>query len=152
MIYNVVKLSLFKVLLFFYGSRCIFWVFWTFAAKVFGIQSWIIYTAINIVTWRVFISLVWNYYKIWAALMHAWTINTEPYKGETLYLDLLHFLHPPQTLSRNKISLLQVAWSSMLQQVGWTGVYFFNKFFQLATQHCCVALKLKKNVAGITGF
>ena len=42
-----------------------------------------------------------------------------------------HYYHPPQTWSRNKISLLQVELAST----------FFNKFFQLATtKFCCVTM------------
>ena len=44
--------------------------------------------------------------------------------------------HPPQTLSRNKISLLQVE-AACCSKLNWR-LIFFNKFFQLATtKFCC---------------
>ena len=47
--------------------------------------------------------------------------------------------HPPQTLSRNKISLLQVE-AACCSKLKWR-LLFFNKFFQLATtKFCCVTM------------
>ena len=60
---------------------------------------WIICTAINI-RWRGEFSFPSSETITKSGL--PLRVNNQP------YLDLLHFLHPPQTLSRNKISLLQV--------------------------------------------
>ena len=68
------------------------------------------------------------------------------------------YYHPPQTLSRNKISLLKVE-AGMLQQIE----LFPTIFFQLATtKFCCVTMfevgsntcndaSFQENVARITG-
>ena len=126
-----------------------------------------------------------------SAFMISWYYNSHRSKGEVIRATFFFKLqrdiaglqvekhccphyHTPQTLSRNKISLLHWSWSSIFQQVELAST-IFNTFFQLARKNiCCVAMfevggdtcnnafklatqqinvacKLKKNVARITG-
>ena len=84
------------------------------------------------VTWRVFISLVWNYYKIWAALTREQSTLFRPFT-----------LFTPTSNIVTQQNFFVASWSKLVELTS----TFFNKCFQLVTlnafqlvtQHCCVA-------------